>query len=244
VKELSWCTTDSSSVPNKRNKEPITDQNAVIEESSPQLPSARFGIIAAMAKNRIIGVNGELPWTIPKDREIFERVTKHRVIIIGRRVYDETPNGTCVSHVRWCIIVSTTAKETDYDDRKVKIARSFPEALVLAKTLATKEEGRPSLGRHDLDCWVGGGERIYEEALRHSLARELHLSVVDTEIETSDTQSKFTLFPAKYRWDHIFKEESRLFVKKSEEDNVTCDSYSFTYYVYKRKKAITCAGVV
>jgi len=222
----------------------MTDQNAVIKEILPQLPSARFGIIAAMAKNRIIGVNGVLPWTIPGDREIFERVTKDRVIIIGRQTYDENPNGTCVSHVRWCIIISTTANESDYDDRKVKIARSFPEALVLAKTLAKQEEGRPSLGRNDLDCWVGGGERIYEEALRHSSARELHLSVVDKEIETTDTESKFTLFPAKYRWDHIFKEESRLVVPKSEEDKATPDSYSFTYYVYKRKKAITCAGVV
>lgn len=206
-------------------------------------PVTRFGIVAAMSKNRVIGVNGKLPWSLPQDRHLFENVTRDKVIVLGRKSYhdDDDPHGSdgsSLSHVRWSIVLSKSANPVDYEKhQKVKIVRSFSEALHVARMLAEKDNKDTKAA--GLDCWICGGEGIYEEALRHSSARELRLSFVDTDINMETPDTKITRFPAKYRWDHIFKEVSKEQFPQSEDN-----PHAFTHRVYHRKKAITCAGVV
>lgn len=43
-----------------------------------------FSIIAAMAENRVIGLNNKMPWDLPTDRRRFHRITRgHPVILEG-----------------------------------------------------------------------------------------------------------------------------------------------------------------
>ena len=47
-----------------------------------------LSIIAAVAKNRVIGVNNTLPWHLPEDLKRFRVLTMGHHIIMGRRTYE------------------------------------------------------------------------------------------------------------------------------------------------------------
>ncbi len=44
--------------------------------------------IAAMARNRIIGNEGKIPWHIPEDFAHFRATTKGHPIIMGRKTFE------------------------------------------------------------------------------------------------------------------------------------------------------------
>ena len=52
-----------------------------------------INIIAAMAKNRVIGLNGQIPWHISKDLKYFKKMTsgKNSAIVMGRETWDSLP---------------------------------------------------------------------------------------------------------------------------------------------------------
>ena len=77
VKELPWC-----------SKSVIKPKNVHVQHKEDMTePIERFGIIAAMSKNNIIGLNGRLPWSVPDDRKEFVRITKNKILIVGRRTF-------------------------------------------------------------------------------------------------------------------------------------------------------------
>jgi len=44
--------------------------------------------IAAMSLNRVIGVDGKIPWHLPEDMRFFKRTTTGHIILMGRKTYD------------------------------------------------------------------------------------------------------------------------------------------------------------
>ncbi|MEY4135125.1 MAG: hypothetical protein RL386_1475, partial [Bacteroidota bacterium] len=44
--------------------------------------------IVAMAQNRTIGRNNEIPWYLPADLKYFKKTTLHHHIIMGRNTFD------------------------------------------------------------------------------------------------------------------------------------------------------------
>lgn len=44
----------------------------------------RIILIAAVAKNLVIGNDGEIPWDLPEDRRRFRRLTQGHVVLMGR----------------------------------------------------------------------------------------------------------------------------------------------------------------
>ena len=311
VKELPWCApTDSPVRRHTRHQQqqpqhdgtthnnPAAARSTIIKNSKEFKPIDRFGIVAAMClpsngKNTtssgIIGVNGTLPWeSLPSDRKIFERLTRNRILIIGRRTLLNERQGNLdhVRHAKHCIVVSKSISSLDKDPRItnnklldkdihiLKLARSLDEALDLARDILAEVDGKnddeknpesrtqindhvasenenngngndskpmiPSLSSSsdNIQCWVAGGERLYEEALKHKSALELHLSVVDVEIDlTSIAVKHVARFPAKYRWDHNYEHISETrppFVAAAEANQVSKTEPSFVYHIYKR----------
>lgn len=47
-----------------------------------------IAIIAAVARNRGIGLNGALPWHIPDDLKRFKKLTTGHVILMGRKTFE------------------------------------------------------------------------------------------------------------------------------------------------------------
>src|SRR5208282_3337637 len=59
---------------------------------SPSAPdsahSHRIAVIAAVARNGIIGVENRLPWRLPEDMRRFRALTTGHAVIMGRRTWE------------------------------------------------------------------------------------------------------------------------------------------------------------
>jgi len=64
----------------------------------------RIAIIAAIARNRVIGRNGRLPWHIPEDLARFQRLTMGHALLMGRRTYEAI--GTPLAGRRNAVVTS------------------------------------------------------------------------------------------------------------------------------------------
>ena len=255
VKELPWCTSDSTSKDLKRKVEwaqtkpeaatPCSSCNTIAFEEKSSTTSLQsnaadsivcFNIIAAMNQNRVIGVDGRLPWTIPNDRLQFEALTNEKVLIIGRHTLFETQNFSHLRHLRHVIVVSTTLDDATISNVtnkihpvKVHLAHSFEESLRVAKSL---ERRNHDAAVKDIDCWIGGGQRLYEHAIRHVAANEIYLTLVnENSIQKGDVSTSF--FPAKYRWDNVFLEVAEKTKIVSEDHDV---DFSYTYFTYRKRR--------
>src|SRR6478609_6258116 len=51
-------------------------------------PSPKLIAIAAMASNRVIGRNGQLPWHLPEDLKFFKRTTLGHPVLMGRNTFE------------------------------------------------------------------------------------------------------------------------------------------------------------
>ena len=131
---------------------------------SPSEPPAdrRVTLVAAYAKNRVIGDRGHIPWRLSEDFAHFKATTMGGVLVMGRATYDSIgrplPGRTTV------VVTRNTAWSAD----GVLVAHSLPDAL----DLAARQPG---------ETYVVGGTQIYEQAL--PVATHQVLTEVDLEPE-------------------------------------------------------------
>lgn len=126
-------------------------------------------IVAAVARNGVIGVSGRLPWNIPDDLARFKRLTMGHSIVMGRATFDSIGR-PLPGRVN---IVLT--KDPDWSRDGVTVTGSLDEALRVSKL-------------HGDDVFIVGGADVYRQAL--AVADRLELTEVDAEPE-GDTR-----FPA------------------------------------------------
>jgi dihydrofolate reductase len=203
-----------------------------------------FGIIAALNKQNLIGINGSLPWKhLPQDKAHFVNTTRDKVLIIGRKSFaEENSTGSHVEHVRACIVLSNSMEDDELTMLKEKrggpelrLARSFEEALYIASELKSTHFNPAdiSMQRMDngIDCWVAGGTRIYEEALQHKHLQEVSLTNVDVDIdgdlELFEKSNRVAFFPIDV---NVFNK--REFQEVSRSVDGVC-----TFVVYRRSVA-------
>jgi dihydrofolate reductase len=122
-----------------------------------------ISLIAAIAKNNVIGVDGRLPWHLPADFAWFKRITTGKPIIMGRKTHESIgrplPN-------RLNIVISRTA-QTNSDN--IVWVKSLKESISFAQQQHAKDE-----------IMIIGGGQIYAEAL--PLATRLYLTEIDLDI--------------------------------------------------------------
>jgi dihydrofolate reductase len=116
-----------------------------------------LAIIVAMARNRVIGRDGRLPWDLPADRRLFRRLTVGNTVIMGRLTFASLPGALPDRHN---LVVSRTSRPLP----GATVCSGFDEALAVARGL-----GRP--------IFVIGGVELYRTAL--PLADTLHISWVE-----------------------------------------------------------------
>lgn len=84
----------------------------------------KLAIIAAIAKNRVIGKDGKLPWHISEDLKRFKRLTTGHTVLMGRKTYDSL--GKPLSNRRNVVVTSTAIPG-------IECYRSVADALVALK---------------------------------------------------------------------------------------------------------------
>ena len=104
-----------------------------------------ISIIAALAENRVIGINNTLPWRLPNDLKHFRRLTTGHAIILGRKNYESI--GKPLPE-RANIVIT---RNRDFRADGCLIAHSLDAALALAD--------------NDPEIFVIGGAEIYRAAL-------------------------------------------------------------------------------
>ena len=121
-------------------------------------------IIAAVAKNRVIGKDNRLLWNIPEDMAHFKALTTGQTVIMGRKTWESLPERFRPLPNRRNIVIS---RQADYAAPGAEVAASIKIALNLASTAEW--------------VFIIGGEQIYAQAT--ALADRLEITEVDQEPE-------------------------------------------------------------
>ena len=119
-------------------------------------------IIAAVARNRVIGKDNRLLWNIPEDMAHFKALTAGHTVIMGRKTWESLPPRFRPLPGRRNIVIS---RQADYAAPGAEVADSLENALKLASTVAS--------------VFVIGGEQIYRQAM--AIADRLEITEVDLE---------------------------------------------------------------
>nr|AIA13438.1 Dihydrofolate reductase [uncultured bacterium] len=103
--------------------------------------------IAAVARNGVIGSDGDIPWRIREDWQRFKAVTMGSVLIMGRKTYDSIGRPL---PGRTTIVVT---RDRRWRGDGVRVAPTVDEAFELASSLAPTGT-----------VFVAGGGEIYRES--------------------------------------------------------------------------------
>jgi dihydrofolate reductase len=122
-------------------------------------------IIVAISKNRVIGSDNSLIWSLPSDLKRFKELTTGHTVVMGRKTYESI--GKPLPNRRNVIIT----RDENYRVDDCEIVNSIEEALLLCKN----------------DCFIIGGGEIYKQTL--PLAEKIYMTIIDEEFEGD------TLFP-------------------------------------------------
>lgn len=123
-------------------------------------------LVVAMAKNRVIGRNNDLPWKkIPEDMKHFVALTMGRPVIMGRKTFESIRKPL---PGRTNIVISRNFKASG-----ITVVRSLPEAVAEARKIAARDRQK--------EIMIIGGGQIYEQAM--SFADRIYLTVVHQDYE-------------------------------------------------------------
>ena len=134
---------------------------------------AEIVIIAAVAKNRVIGRDNQLIWNIPEDMAHFKALTSGHTVIMGRKTWESLPPRFRPLPGRRNIVIT---RQPDYPAPGAELADSLENALKLASA-----PGPTSDSMVANTTFIIGGEQIYAQAM--SLADRLEITEVDLEPE-------------------------------------------------------------
>lgn len=123
-----------------------------------------LALIAAVARNGVIGRGDALPWQLPEDQRHFRRVTMGAPVIMGRKTWDSLPARFRPLPGRRNLVVTRNAA---FAAPGAECVTSLPGAIAL---LADAPR-----------AFVIGGAEIYAEAL--PLAQQLWLTEIDRDFD-------------------------------------------------------------
>ena len=123
-----------------------------------------LSLIAAVARNRVIGKDNQLLWHLPEDMKHFREVTRGKPVIMGRKTWESLPEKFRPLPGRHNIVVS---RNLDYKAPGATLVSSLEDAIHLT--------------RSDDETFVIGGETLYRQALAQ--AHRLYLTEIDQNYE-------------------------------------------------------------
>lgn len=121
----------------------------------------RVSLIAALAQNRVIGIENRLPWKLPEDLAHFKALTLGHPILMGRKTFESL--GRPLPGRRNIVIT----RNVDYQPVGCEIATLIPEAIALC----TEAE----------EIFFIGGAELYKQVL--PLVDRLYLTEVQIEAQ-------------------------------------------------------------
>jgi dihydrofolate reductase len=121
----------------------------------------RLSIIAAMAKNRVIGIHNTLPWRLPEDLKHFKALTLGHHILMGRKTWESLPGKL---PGRTSVVITRSG---DLQVPGCVVANSIEEAIA-------------ACGSDDEIFFIGGAE-VYRQTL--NIADRIYLTEIQAEFK-------------------------------------------------------------
>lgn len=110
-------------------------------------------VIAAVARNGVIGADGEMPWHYPRDFRHFHETTVGSPVILGRVTFESILD-QMGEPLAGRVNVVVSERLDDRPERHVAVVDSLPTAVRQAAVVAD-----------DGVAYVAGGATVYEQLL-------------------------------------------------------------------------------
>lgn len=130
-----------------------------------------ISLLASMDKNRVIGLNNDLPWHLPNDLKFFKEKTTGKTIIMGRKTFESI--GRVLPKRKHVVL---TKQKLDFP-KEVMVIHDLNEISEWNKTNPDKE------------YFVIGGSAIFNQFL--PLADRMYITWID---EAFQGDTYFPLF--------------------------------------------------
>jgi len=112
-----------------------------------------------MSKNRVIGIDNQLPWKLPADMKWFRQHTLGKSVVMGRKTFDSF-GGKALPDRKNIVIT----QDKNYKTTQAIVCHSIEDALVECK--------------NEAEVMIIGGMSLYKQTLPR--ADKLYMTVVDT----------------------------------------------------------------
>jgi dihydrofolate reductase len=135
-------------------------------------------IIAAMAKNRVIGNNNKIPWYIKEDFKHFKELTLNNPIIMGKNTFLSLPKKPLPKRKN---IVLTYENDNSLDkySTDIIIKHSIKNAIDYCKQKNYKQ------------IYIIGGASVYKQSI--NFVDKIELTVIDKEYQGDTYFPEFDL---------------------------------------------------
>ncbi len=127
-----------------------------------------LALVAARARNGVIGRDGALPWRLKSDLQHFKAVTLGKPVIMGRKTWDSLPKKPLPGRANFVL-----SRDGTFEPKGAVVCERFEEALNMAREQAREDEVA--------EVCVIGGTALY--ALAMPKAKRLYLTEVDVDAE-------------------------------------------------------------
>lgn len=165
-------------------------------------------LIAAVARNGVIGDAGDLLWRLPEDMQYFRRTTMGHPVVMGRKTWDSIPVKFRPLPGRTSIVLT---RQAGWQAEGAQVAHTLAEAIAQARSAPGGER-----------VFVAGGAEVYALAL--PLADELLLT------ELAHDFAGDARFPA---WPRADFDEAARETRQAAAPN----AFAFDFATYRRKPA-------
>ncbi len=115
-----------------------------------------LNIIVGMTRDRVIGLEGKLPWHIPQDLRNFKRITLNNTVIMGKNTY-----------------LSIGKPLPERNNIVVSSSLQPQQGIVIAKTI---EEALEKAQSYDKEVFIIGGAQIYNQTIL--MANKMYISLI------------------------------------------------------------------
>jgi dihydrofolate reductase len=131
----------------------------------------RVSLIVAVAKNRVIGNDGTLPWRFSSDLKKFKAITTGKAVIMGRKTWDSLPRKPLPGRLN--IVVTRSA---GFEAQGASVATSVEAALSLA---AGQDEVMVIGGAEIYKAFLPKADRIYMTELDRAITGDTTFGELD-----------------------------------------------------------------
>ncbi len=150
-------------------------------------------VVAATAGEMGIGLDGQLPWRLPKDMAYFKALTgqtdepgKQNAVVMGRKTWESIPSKFKPLPGRLNVVLSKSGSLVEASGENAvptngsSEKETLPEGVLLRQSL---EDALATLSSEDMRSsvervFVIGGAQVYAEAMQWPLCTAVHLTEV------------------------------------------------------------------